>query len=377
MSQKDISIIVPIYNEEESLPHLLARVSEVMRATKYTWEMICIDDGSTDQSAEIMEELKADYPELRPLYQRRNYGQTACMQAGFDHAKGDVYITMDGDLQNDPADIPMMMDVMKAENADVVSGWRRKRKDDDFRNFLSRTANKLVAKMTEVELHDTGCSLKAYRKDVMENMRIYGELHRFIPAVVSQFGAKVVEVEVTHHARAFGTSKYGNIGRMFRVILDLILLKFLLRYINRPMHAFGMTGLACLMPGGLILTYLGVIKVFGADIGSRPLLFLGVMLVLMGVQLIGMGVLGELLVRIYHEPEGRRQYVLRSSPRIKSKPPTKSVAKPVAIKSTSQKVVNKKTTAKPASKKPVAKKAAPKKVVSKKSPAKKTVKAKK
>lgn len=353
---KDISIIVPIYNEEESLPHLLKRVSEVMRETTYKWEIICVDDGSSDASAEIMEDLQGDYPELKPLYQRRNYGQTAAMQAGFDHAEGDVFITMDGDLQNDPADIPMMMGVMQEKGADIVSGWRRKRKDDDFRNFLSRTANKLVSKMTEVNLHDTGCSLKLYRKEVMENMRIYGELHRFIPAVVSQFGAKVVEVEVSHHARAYGTSKYGNIGRMFRVILDLILLKFLLRYINRPMHAFGMTGLACLMPGGLIMAYLFLIKIFGADIGQRPLLIAGVMLVLMGVQLIGMGVLGELLVRIYHEPEGRRQYVLRKGPRIRkglakdasaAKPTAKKKAAPKKAtpkKATTQKTAKKKTT---------------------------------
>ena len=203
----DVSIIVPIYNEEETLPHLLKRVSDVMRATNYKWELICTDDGSSDKSAEIMESLKKDYPEFKPLYQRRNYGQTAAMQAGFDHATGDVYVTMDGDLQNDPKDIPMLLEVMDRDDADIVSGWRKNRKDDGFRNFLSRTANKLVAKMTEVYLHDTGCSLKAYRKEVMENMRIYGELQRFIPAVVSQFGAKVVEVEVTHHAREFGESK--------------------------------------------------------------------------------------------------------------------------------------------------------------------------
>mgnify|MGYP003638390840 CR=1 FL=1 len=348
----DVSIIVPIYNEEETLPHLLARVAEVMRKTDYKWELICVDDGSTDDSAVIMEGLKKDYPEFTPLYQRRNYGQTAAMQAGFDHAKGGVFVTMDGDLQNDPCDIPMMLEVMQTEGADIVSGWRKNRKDDGFRNFLSRTANKLVAKMTDVFLHDTGCSLKAYRKEVMENMRIYGELHRFIPAVVSQFGAKVVEVEVTHHARAFGESKYGNMGRMFRVVLDLILLKFLLRYINRPMHAFGMTGLACFMPGAVILGYMTLIKLFGAEIGQRPLLMAGVMLVLMGVQLIGMGVLGELLVRIYHEPEGRKQYVLRKGPRVNAKP--KAVSKAEASKAAPKKVV---------AKKPAVKKAAPKKKV--------------
>ena len=365
---KDISIIVPIYNEEESLPHLLKRVSEAMRATDFKWEIICVDDGSSDRSAEMLEELKADYPELKPLYQRRNYGQTAAMQAGFDHAEGDVFVTMDGDLQNDPADIPMMMELMEKEQADIVSGWRKKRKDDDFRNFLSRTANKLVSKMTEVSLHDTGCSLKAYRKEVMENMRIYGELHRFIPAVVSQFGAKVVEVEVQHHARAYGSSKYGNIGRMFRVVLDLILLKFLLRYINRPMHAFGMTGLACLVPGGLLMSYLFLIKIFGADIGHRPLLFLSVMLILMGVQLIGIGVLGELLVRIYHEPEGRRQYVLRDGPRLRKKETAVKPSKSSASKATTAKASAKK----PAAKKTTAKKSATKKSAAQKSTAKKS-----
>ena len=315
MPATDISIIIPIYNEEETLPHLVKAVADVMNDSGYSWELICVDDGSRDGSALLLEKLKKKYKELKPLYQRRNYGQTAAMQAGFDHASGDIFVTMDGDLQNDPKDIPMLIETMEAQDADIVSGWRKNRQDDAFRNFLSRVANRLVVKMTEVDLHDTGCSLKAYRREVMENMHIYGELHRFIPAVVSQFGAKVVEVEVAHHARQFGTSKYGNIGRMFRVILDLVLLKFLLRYINRPMHAFGMTGLTCLIPGGLLMTYLFVIKLFGADIGHRPMLTIAVMLILMGVQLIGMGVLGEILVRIYHEPEGRKQYVLRRTPK--------------------------------------------------------------
>lgn len=371
MNSYDVSIIVPVYNEEETLPHLLSRVAEVMRATDYKWELLCIDDGSTDDSGMIMENLKKDYPEFKPLYQNRNYGQTAAMQAGFDHAEGDVFVTMDGDLQNDPSDIPMMLEVMVAENADIVSGWRKNRKDDDFRNFLSRTANKLVAQMTDVFLHDTGCSLKAYRKEVMENMRIYGELHRFIPAVVSQFGAKVVEVEVTHHARAFGESKYGNMGRAFRVVLDLILLKFLLRYINRPMHAFGMTGLACLMPGCLIMTYMFLLKLFGADIGQRPLLVVAVMLIIMGVQLIGMGVLGELLVRIYHEPEGRKQYVLRKKPRVKVSPTVKRIsAKQIGKVATKPKNISKtkpkKVLAKKAVTKKVVKKSTPKKAVDKK-----------
>ena len=325
----DISIIVPIYNEEETLPHLLKSVADTMRKTKYSWEILCVDDGSKDTSAQVMADLTAEYPELKPLYQRRNYGQTAAMQAGFDNASGEVYITMDGDLQNDPSDIPMILDVMEKEGADIVSGWRRNRKDEGFRMFLSRQANKLLCRITGVNLHDFGCSLKAYRAEVMENVRIYGELHRFIPAVVAQYGAKIVEVEVKHHARQFGVSKYGNIGRMFRVMLDLVLLRFMLKYMHRPLHAFGMTGMASLSLGGLLGAYLSVLKLFGADIGGRPLLILAVMLMIMGVQLIGMGILGDLLMRIHHEPQGRRQYVLRKNgpkAKVKKKAPAKKAA---------------------------------------------------
>lgn len=312
----DVSIIIPIYNEEETLPHLVDRVSEVMKDTGLKWELVLINDGSKDRSAEIMADLAEKTPELKPLYLRRNYGQTAAMQAGFDHAEGQVYITMDGDLQNDPSDIPMLLDVMDEQDADIVSGWRKKRKDDGFRSFLSRQANKLLCKVTGVELHDFGCSLKAYRADVMENVRIYGELHRFIPAVVAQYGAKIVEIEVKHHARQWGVSKYGNIGRTIRVMLDILLLRFLLRYIHRPLHAFGSTGLASLGLGGLLATYLTALKIFfGQNIGDRPLLILSVMLMIVGIQLIGMGILGDLLMRIHHEPQGRKQYTLKPSPK--------------------------------------------------------------
>lgn len=311
--KKDVSIIVPIYNEEETLPHLLEKVAETMRATKYKWEIICTDDGSSDNSAQVMADLVADYPELKPLYQRRNYGQTAAMQAGFDHAEGEVFVTMDGDLQNDPSDIPMMLEKMEEEGADVVSGWRKNRKDEGPRMFLSRQANKLLCRITGVNLHDSGCSLKAYKADAMEGVRIYGELHRFIPAVVAQYGAKVVEVEVKHHAREFGVSKYGNLGRTFRVMLDILLLRFMLKYFHRPLHAFGLVGMGSLTVGGLIGVYLTVLKVFGADIGGRPLLTLAVMLMIMGVQLIGMGILGDMLMRIHHEPQGRKQYALKKN----------------------------------------------------------------
>jgi dolichol-phosphate mannosyltransferase len=307
----DISIIVPMYNEEESLPHLVKSIKDTMSKTKLGWELICVDDGSSDKTVEVMKAEAKKCKEFNPLYLRRNYGQTAAMQAGFDNAKGEVFVTMDGDLQNDPSDIPMLLDIMKKEDADIVSGWRKNRKDDGFRTFLSRQANKLLSRVTGVRLHDFGCSLKAYRAEAMEDVKIYGELHRFIPAIVAQNGAKVIEVEVKHHAREFGESKYGNIGRMFKVFLDVLLLRFMLKYLHRPLHAFGMTGIVSLAIGGLLGAYLTVLKLFGESIGGRPLLILAVMLIIMGVQLIGMGILGDLLMRIYHEPQGKKQYALR------------------------------------------------------------------
>lgn len=304
----DVSIVVPIYNEEESLPHLLKKVAETMRKTDKSWEIICVDDGSKDTSAEVMQKLTADYPEFVPVYQNRNHGQTAAMQAGFDRAQGDVIITMDGDLQNDPADIPMMLEKMAEEKADIVSGWRKNRKDDGWRNFLSRVANKhFVCRMTEVNLHDTGCSLKAYKREVLERVNIYGELHRFIPAVTSQFGAKVVEVEVTHHAREFGVSKYGNMGRAIRVLLDLTLLKFMLKFITRPIHAFGTAGFIFMGLGGLGLMIAFLRALFGTEASLTALTVVGFGSIFTGALLIGMGILAEMLSRIYHEPEGRKQ----------------------------------------------------------------------
>ncbi|MFZ2620446.1 MAG: glycosyltransferase family 2 protein [Alphaproteobacteria bacterium] len=313
----DVSIIAPVYNEEESLPHLVRSIMSVMEQTTLSWELIAVNDGSRDKSAEVLAKLALDYPQLQPVYFRRNYGQTAAMQAGFDHARGKVLITIDADLQNDPADIPRLLEHMEKTGADIVSGWRKQRKDNALiRNFPSKIANWLIARVTKVRLHDLGCSLKAYKREVMEDVRIYGELHRFIPIVVSQYGARIEELPVRHHARQYGSSKYG-IDRTFRVILDLILMAFLLKYLTRPMHAFGMTGLISFAVGGLIGAYLTVLKLFGASIGGRPLLMLSVMLIILGVQLVGMGVLGELLMRIYHEPKGRKQYHLRPAPIVK------------------------------------------------------------
>lgn len=310
----DVSIVVPMKNEEESLPHLVRKVADVMRATALDWELVCVDDGSTDRTANVLAELARDYTELKPIYLRRNYGQSAAMQAGFDAATGAIVVTMDGDLQNDPADIPALLKKMKETGADIVSGWRKHRKDHAIKsNLPSRIANNLIAKLSGLKLHDLGCSLKAYRRDLLDEVKIYGELHRFIPVVAVQYGAKVEEMVVQHHARQFGVSKYG-IDKTIRVMLDIIQLYFFQRFLHRPLHFFGYAGLLCLVPGGLIAFGLTVWKLLGHDIGGRPLLTLAVLLILMGVQLLGMGVLAELLVRIYHEPLGRKQYLQRKAP---------------------------------------------------------------
>lgn len=312
----DVSIVVPLYNEEESIGLLVEKVAKVMRGTQYRWEMVAVDDGSRDGTALALAKLEKAYPELHGVYFRRNYGQTAAMQAGFDEAKGRVVVTMDGDLQNDPADIPVLLARMEETGADIVSGWRKERQDHAIKNNLpSRIANRLLAKVTGLKLHDSGCSLKAYRADLLNELKIYGELHRFIPAVAMQYGARVEEVVVTHHARQFGESKYG-VDKSIRVALDIIQLYFFQKFLHRPMHFFGYWGLILMIPGGLMMSWLLLLKIFGHDIGGRPMLIAAVLLILLGVQLLAMGLLGELLVRIYHEPQGRKQYLTRTAPRV-------------------------------------------------------------
>lgn len=311
-----LSLVVPLYNEEDNVALLVEKVAAVLRPYakqhKTSWELVAVDDGSRDATAAKLAKLAAKYPELKPVYFRRNFGQTAAMQAGFDHAQGQVVITIDGDLQNDPADIPAMLEYMDKTGADIVSGWRKHRKDHAlWRNFPSRLANRLIGKVTGVRIHDYGCSLKAYKAEVLDGLHIYGELHRFIPAIAAQGGAKVVEMEVSHQARQFGTSKYG-IDRTFRVILDLLQVFFFQKFLHRPLHAFGYAGMVSFLLGFLGGVYLTAIKLLGHSIGGRPLLLLSVMLMIMGVQLVGMGLLGELLVRIYHEPKGRKLYRTRN-----------------------------------------------------------------
>jgi glycosyltransferase involved in cell wall biosynthesis len=310
-----VSIVIPVYNEVETLPDLVARVHEALAPTGRRFELICTDDGSRDGSDRLLAQLAADRPWLKPVFLARNYGQSSALQAGFDVARGRYIVTLDADLQNDPLDIPALLDRLDADpDVDMISGWRQQRQDHAVsRRLPSLLANRLISSTTGVRLHDYGCALKAYRREIIERIRLYGELHRFIPSLAREAGARIAEMPVRHHARTKGVSKYG-IDRTFRVILDLLLMKFMLRYLHRPLHFFGGAGLWLLTPGLAVCGYLTLLKLFGESIGGRPLLTLGVMLVLMGVQLIGMGLLGEVLIRIYHEPEGRDQYRLRPPP---------------------------------------------------------------
>jgi len=313
----NVTVVIPIYNEEANLAELVSRVGAAMQRTGRSYELICVDDGSRDGSAALLESLATERPWLKPLYLIRNYGQSAALQAGFDAAQGEVIVTLDGDLQNEPDDIPELLRLLdERPEVDVISGWRKDRQDRTVsRKLPSTAANAVISRVTGVRLHDYGCALKLYRADVIRGLRLYGELHRFIPALAAEVGANIIEVPVRHHARTRGVSKYG-IDRTFRVLLDLLWIKFLMRFLHRPLQAFGGVGLALGAAGFLILAYLTYEKLaLGAEIGGRPLLLLGVLLALIGVQLVATGLIGELLTRIYHEPQGRPQYLLRRQPR--------------------------------------------------------------
>ena len=312
-----VSVVIPVYNEEANVAELVERVGAALARSGKSFELICVDDGSRDGSAAALDTLAVGRPWLKPLYLIRNYGQSAALQAGFDAAQGEIIVTLDGDLQNEPDDIPQLLEFLgEHPDIDVISGWRKERQDRTVsRKLPSLVANKMISRVTGVELHDYGCALKVYRADIIRGLRLYGELHRFIPALAAEVGAKIVEVPVRHHARTRGVSKYG-IDRTFRVLLDLLWIKFLMRFLHRPLQAFGGVGLGFSAVGFLILAWLTAEKiVFGQDIGGRPLLLLGVLLVLIGVQLVATGLIGELLTRIYHEPQGRAQYLLRRQPR--------------------------------------------------------------
>ncbi|HEY4706012.1 MAG TPA: glycosyltransferase family 2 protein [Thermodesulfobacteriota bacterium] len=308
--EESVSIVIPVYEEEESLPHLYRSIKDVMDSLGRKYEIIFVDDGSKDGTFRVLESFQEKDPAVVVVSFRRNFGQTAAMAAGFEYAQGDIIVTMDADLQNDPADIPKLLEKMKGH--DVVSGWRKKRQDKFIsRRLPSMMANGLISRVTGVHLHDYGCTLKAYRKEVIKNVRLYGEMHRFIPAIASWVGASITEVETNHRPRKFGKSKYG-ISRTIRVVLDLITVKFLQSFSTRPIHAFGPGGLLLGFIGFLIALYLSFEKlVMGESIGGRPLLFLSVLMMILGVQLVIMGLLGEMLARVYHESQGKPIYTVR------------------------------------------------------------------
>lgn len=307
----DITVVIPIRNEEASLPELLRELTDTLGAAGRSYEIILIDDGSTDGSFAIMQRQQTADPRLRVIRFRKNFGQTAAFAAGFAHARGRVIVTSDGDLQNDPRDIPAMVDMLD-RGYDIVCGWRKARKDKFFsRRIPSMIANRLISRATGVRLHDYGCSLKVFRGDIVKGMKLYGEMHRFLPAIASEQGVSIAEMVVNHRPRRHGTSKYG-ISRTVRVILDLVTVKFLLSYSTRPLQIFGLIGMVMGLAGGLISSYLAYVRLTGQEsISNRPLLLLGILLIFTGVQLITLGLLAELQARTYHESQGKPVYYVR------------------------------------------------------------------
>ena len=301
-----ISVVVPLMNEEDNIKFLIEEVEKALK--DFDYELILVDDGSTDNTVEEIKKYMNDKTKLVIL--QRNYGQTSAMAAGIEVASGDLIVTIDGDLQNDPSDIPMMVEVLEKEGVDVVTGIRQKRQDEPLRKFLSKIANKIIRKITGVHITDYGCTLKVFKKDIAKNLGLYGELHRFIPILASMQGAKITEVPVKHHERRFGSSKYG-FNRIFKVISDLMYLTFMQRFGQKPMHFFGTVGFILFSVGSLIDFYLFVLKLFGESIGNRPLLTLGTISIIAGIQLITTGFLAEIMMRTYYESQGKTPYRIK------------------------------------------------------------------
>ncbi len=306
-----VSVVIPTLNEEENVDDLYRALKSALDPEDFDYEILFVDDGSTDRTVQLLEPYEKKDDKVRLLCFRRNFGKAAAWAAGFDHAKGDVIVTIDADLQNDPKDIPKLVSLIG--EYDVVNGWRKKRKDPYvIRRFPSIIANWIISKVTGVQLRDYGSGLKAFKAEVVKNMNMYGELHRFIPAIASWYGVKITEVETMHHPRLRGESKYG-ISRTLLVIQDLITVKFLQSFSTKPMQAFGPIGLLCGLAGFVINIYMAILWFSGQSIGHRPLLLLGVLLIIVGIQLIGMGLLGEMLVSSYHESDRKPLYVLKDN----------------------------------------------------------------
>jgi glycosyltransferase involved in cell wall biosynthesis len=310
--QPDISVVVPMKNEAPNVEELYRELTAALEAYGRPYEILAIDDGSQDDTFALLCGLQAQDARLRVIRFRRNFGQTAAFAAGFDHARGRYIVTMDGDLQNDPRDIGDMVLELERHPADIIAGWRKDRKDSFFsRRLPSAIANRIISRATGVRLHDYGCSLKVFRAEVVKPMKLYGEMHRFLPAIASEFGVTTIERVVNHRARQRGTSKYG-ISRTIRVILDLLTVKFLISYRTRPVQIFGLWGLMLGGLGAVILGWLGYIRLTTTQaIGDRPLLLLGILLMSLGVQLLSFGLLAEMMARTYHESQDKPTYVIR------------------------------------------------------------------
>ncbi|MFN8435255.1 MAG: glycosyltransferase family 2 protein [Anaerolineales bacterium] len=309
----NLSLIIPVYNEQDNLPMLFEALYATMNSLGKTWEVILVDDGSRDKSLSILQEYAAkDKDHVRVISFRRNFGQTAAIAAGLDYSQGDIIILLDADMQNDPADIPMLLAKLD-EGYDLVSGWRKQRKDNAItRNLPSMMANKLISMVTGVELHDYGCTLKAYRRPVLEGFRLYGEMHRFIPVFASSVGARITEVVVNHHPRRFGKTKYG-LERTVKVVLDLFTVKFLVSFSSKPIYLFGGTGLGLMVISALTMLYLFIRRIFFlVGVTGSPLFQTSTMLFILGFQSMLMGLIAELLVRTYHESQRKTTYTVRT-----------------------------------------------------------------
>jgi len=306
-----LSIVIPVFNEVESIAVLLAEIGPVLGKVKKKSEVIVVDDGSSDGTLDVLKKLKKKYSWLKIVVFRGNFGQTAALSAGFDLAEGEVIVAMDGDGQNDPRDIPKLVKKLE-QGFDVVSGWRKDRQDKRVTRVLpSKLANGLISWISGVKLNDFGCTLKAYRKSVLDDVRLYGDMHRFIPAVASAVGARITEMEVRHYAREFGESKYG-MGRTVKVLLDVLTVKFLLTYQTRPLQLFGRIGLVLGGFGGIVFLKLVYERlVLQSPLADRPLFFVSIFFVLVGIQLMTIGVLAEMLSRVYYESQGKKIYYIR------------------------------------------------------------------
>ena len=305
-----LSIVIPVFNEEENIEPLIREIDAVLAPSGQRYEIVAVDDGSKDGTFAVLRGLLCQQKSLKAVRLKRNFGQTAALAAGLAYAQGEVVVLMDGDGQNDPADIPALLKKIDDGN-DLVAGWRHNRQDPFLnRRLPSMIANRLISWTTQVKLHDYGCTLKAMRKDLAKNLRLYGEMHRFIPAIAYERGAQIAELKVNHRPRLRGKSKYG-IMRTLRVVLDLLTVKFLASYSTRPAHVFGPIGFLSVMAGFAMGLYLTVQKlIYGLPIGGRPLLLLAILLIFIGIQFITMGLLGEMLARTYHESQNRPVYVV-------------------------------------------------------------------